>query len=246
MRKILILSLCALPMAALAQKERADIRSGNKQFNAGKYAEAEVDYKRALEKNINSYEANFNLGGALYKQGRNEDATVAFQKIIEDGTNPENQAKTFYNLGNTLVKQRKLDEAIESYKNALRLDPTDVQAKFNLAYAQKLKQEDENKDKDQNKDQNQDNKQNQDQNKDQNDQNKDQKDDPNKEQEKDNKDNKDNKDKKDNKDQQQQQNQSKSEADRMLKAIQAAEDNTKKKVDEQKAQAVGVGKGKQW
>lgn len=241
-----MLSFVALPLVAVAQKERADIRSGNKQFNTGKYSEAEVEYKRALEKNINSYEANFNLGGALYKQGRNEDATASYQKIIEDGTNAENQTKTFYNLGNALVKQRKLDEAIESYKNALRLDPTDVQAKFNLAYAQKLKQEDENKDKDKNQDNkdNKDDQQNKDPNQDQ--QNQDKENDQNKDQEKDKKDNKDNKDSKDNKDQQQQPNPSKSEADRVLKAIQAAEDNTKKKVDEQKAQAVGVGKGKQW
>lgn len=231
MRKLLLI-LIFIPAAAMAQKERADIRSGNKLFVAGKYPEAEVEYKRALEKNINSYEANFNLGGALYKQGRNEDAATAYQKIIEDGTNPEAQSKSFYNLGNSLVKQRKLDEAIESYKNSLRIDPTDIQAKFNLAYAQKLKQEDENKDKDQNQDKNNDQNQNQDQNQDQNnDQNKDDKKD----------------DKKDNKDKQEpQQSPSRSEAERMLKAVQASEDNTKKKVDEQKVQAVGKGTGKQW
>lgn len=233
MRKLLLI-LIFVPVAAMAQKERADIRSGNKLFVAGKYPEAEVEYKRALEKNINSYEANFNLGGALYKQGRNEDAATAYQKIIEDGTNPEAQSKSFYNLGNSLVKQRKLDEAIESYKNSLRIDPTDIQAKFNLAYAQKLKQEDENKDKDkdQNQDKNNDQNQNQDQNQDQNnDQNKDDKKD----------------DKKDNKDKQEPQpSPSRSEAERMLKAVQASEDNTKKKVDEQKVQAVGKGTGKQW
>lgn len=231
MRNLSII-LLLLPLAAFAQKERSDVRTGNKLYDKGKYPEAEVEYKRALEKNINSYEANFNLAGALYKQGRYEDAISILQKTAQDGSDLENQSKALYNLGNNLLKLRKLDESIESYKSALRINPTDVQAKFNLAYAQKLKQEDENKDKnqDQNQDQNQ-NQNNQDQNQDQN-QNQDKQDDK--------------QDKKDDKQNQQQPPPQKSEAERMLKAIQAAEDNTKKKVDEQKVQVVGKQQGKQW
>ncbi len=268
MRRLLIIpTLLLMPAAVWAQKERADIRQGNRAYYEGKYPEAEVGYKRALEKNISSYEANFNLAGALYKQGRYDDAAATYQRLVQDGTDLERQASAYYNMGNTLVKQRKLDEAIEAYKNALRLVPDDKEAKFNLAYAKKLKQDEDQKNNQNqnnqnnpNQDQNNPNggggQNNQDQNKDQNkDQNQDQNDqnqnkDQNKNQNKNNQDKNQGDNQKD-KNQggqqpQQQPSTSRDEAERMLQAIQASDDNTKKKVDEQKAQAVGVGSGKQW
>lgn len=256
-RLLLIHTLLLVPVAAWGQKERADIRQGNRAYYEGKYPEAEVGYKRAIEKNIGSYEANFNLAGALYKQGRYDDAAATYGKLAQDGTDAQRQASTYYNMGNTYVKQRKLDEAIEAYKNALRLVPEDKEAKFNLAYAKKLKQEEEKKNKD-----NQDN-QNQNQNQDQNggggggqdnnnDQNKN--DDPNRDKDKNRNQNPDqNKgdgDQDKNRDQDnrggQQPSASRDESERLLRAIQASEDNTKKKVDAEKAAAAGVRGGKQW
>lgn len=251
------------PAALWAQKERADIRAGNRAYYEGKYPEAEVGYKRAIEKNISSYEANFNLAGALYKQGRYDDAAATYQKLAQDGTDTERQASTYYNMGNTYVKQRKLDEAIEAYKNALRLTPDDKEAKFNLAYAKKLKQ-DEDKKNDQNQNQNQDQNQdrnqngggggNDDRNRDKNqDQNKNNdknrnNNDPDKNNDKNNDRNGDrNEDKPDGgQSPQQQPSASRDESERLLRAIQASEDKTKKKVDAEKAQAVGARGGKQW
>lgn len=223
----------------MAQSERSDIRNGNSLYKAGKYTESEVKYKQAQGKNPTSYEAAFNLGGALYKQQRYEDAAAGYAKLAEDGIDFERQGNTFFNLGNAQLniykhgsgedKNKRLDEAISSYKEALRRNPSDMQSKFNLAYSQKLKQEQENKDnQDKDKDKNKDQDQNQDQNKDK----------------QDNKDNKDNKDKQDKKDQQDQQQ--KQDNDRMLKAVQAAEDKTKEKVDQKESQSAGVGVGKQW
>lgn len=263
MRNYLMLSLLSFtPLAVWGQKERADIRQGNRAYYEGKYPEAEVGYKRAIEKNINSYEANFNLAGALYKQGRYDDAAAAYQKLAQDGSDVQRQASTYYNMGNTYVKQRKIDEAIEAYKNALRLTPDDKEAKFNLAYAKKLKQQQEQE---QNKDQNN---QNQNQNQDQNgggggggggqnndsDQNQDRNQNPNRDNDSDrNKENNDrDKDRNNNRDDrndrqpQQQPSASREESERLLRAIQASEDNTKKKVDAEKARAVGTRGGKQW
>lgn len=246
-RQGLLLSILLFSVgAARGQRERADIRQGNRAYYEGKYPEAEVGYKRAIEKNINSYEANFNLGGALYKQERYDDAEAAYGKLAQDGTDPRRQAATYYNQGNTYVKQRKLDEAIEAYKNALRLVPDDKEAKFNLAYAKKLKQQQEqNQDRNQNQNQNQDNNgggggggQDPDQNRnpDQNNPNQDRnRSDQNK-----------GNDNQDRNGESQQQPSSREESERLLRAIQAAEDNTKKRVDAEKAEAVGVGRGKQW
>ncbi len=258
-RLLLINTLLLVPVAVWGQKERADIRQGNRAYYEGKYPEAEVGYKRAIEKNINSYEANFNLAGALYKQGRYDDAAATYGKLAQDGTDAQRQAATYYNMGNTYVKQRKLDEAIEAYKNALRLVPEDKEAKFNLAYAKKLKQEEEKKNKDNQDNQNQNQDQNggggggQDNNNDQNknnDPNRDKDKNQNPDQNKGDGDPDKNRDRnKDNQSGQQPRQQpsaSRDESERLLRAIQASEDNTKKKVDAEKAAAAGVRGGKQW
>lgn len=236
------LTLASTVSAAHAQQERSDIRKGNNLYEKGKFTEAEVKFKQAIQKNPSSYEATYNLAGALYKQNRMEEAATQYAKIIE-GKDNDNDANTLYNVGNTMVNTRKLDEAIESYKKSLRLNPNDMQTKFNLAYAQKLKEEDD-KNKDKNKDQDKDqDKDNKDDNQDKNDKNNENKDDKNKDQDdkKDkNKDDKKNEQEKKQKQQQQKQNQ------QILDAIQAAEDKTKEKVDKEKAEAYGAGQGNQW
>lgn len=248
--------LLFLSSGAWGQRERADIRQGNRAYYEGKYPEAEVGYKRAIEKNIASYEANFNLAGALYKQERYDDAAAAYGRLAQDGTEVGRQAATYYNMGNTYVKQRKIDEAIEAYKNALRLVPEDREAKFNLAYAKKLKQQQE-----QNRDQNQ-NDRNQDQNQDQNggggenggqqdnDRNRDSDSDRDKDPNRDRNDGSDDRNRGDNRDRegdsQRQPSSAREDSERLLRAIQAAEDNTRKKVEAEQVQAVGARGGKQW
>ena len=45
-----VLLLLMLPLAVSAQSARQHVRQGNKQFRAGNYADAEVAYRKALEK----------------------------------------------------------------------------------------------------------------------------------------------------------------------------------------------------
>jgi len=86
----------------------------------------------------------------------------------------DEKARAFHNLGNSQLMGNKIDESIESYKKALRKNPTDLETKYNLAYAQllKKKQDEQQKNQDKNKDNKDKDEQNQDQDK--QDQNKDQ------------------------------------------------------------------------
>ncbi|HEX3073334.1 MAG TPA: tetratricopeptide repeat protein [Ignavibacteriales bacterium] len=176
---LFLLFLGTLP--AMAQSQRSLLNDGLDQYNEKKYADSEVSFKKSLEKpgELN-FHSNYNLGDALYKQGRYDEAAQYFQNSLQYAKDDkELSAKAFYNIGNSLAKKEKYKEAVEAYKNSLKLNPKDTEAKYNLSYAlEKLKQQqnqqnknDQNKDKnkDQNKDQqkNQD-KNNQDKNKDQN------------------------------------------------------------------------------
>jgi Ca-activated chloride channel homolog len=169
-----------------AQQDRKYVRQGNKEYSNSKYSDSETLYRKALESNKDSYEWAFNTGDALYKQGKFEDAAKQFEALTERKLTDKQMASVYHNLGNSFLQAQKLPESIDAYKNALRKNPSDMETKYNLAYAMNLLQQQKNqqgnKDNKDNKDKNKDNKkQDKDQNKDQD---KDQKNQQNKEQQK--------------------------------------------------------------
>lgn len=246
----LTLALCAA--SAQMYPERREIRKGNALYEKGEFQTAEERYRRAVEKAPGSYEAAYNLSNSLYKQERYDEAEALAGTLAADSAYMDNAAAAFYNKGNAQFQQRKLQEALESYKESLRRNPDDMEAKFNLAYVQKLLENenenggggenDQNQDQDQNSDQNQDQNQNQDQ--DQQNDNQDQEQDQQEEQ--DNSDQNSGDPQGDPADQEQQQGgMDRETADQLLDAMQGAEDNTKERVDAQKARVVGRS-GKNW
>jgi tetratricopeptide (TPR) repeat protein len=155
-----------------AQTIRSSIRDGNRAYEKGKYNDAEVEYKKALEKDAKSHAGLFNLGDALYKQQRYDEAMREYNNAALATRNTDNRAASYYNLGNSFFRSNKLQESIEAYKQALRTNPGDEDARYNLQLAlDRLKQQQQNKDQQkkqkdqqqQNQQQNQDQKQNQNQ-----------------------------------------------------------------------------------
>ncbi len=158
---LLIFILLLNNIMVFSQKEKKYIREGNKHFGKEEYENSEVSYRKALKEESNSFNALFNLGDAIYKQEKYEDAAGEFSGASQMNTDKINRAKTFHNLGNSLLKANRLEESIECYKNALRNNPADLETKYNLAYAQDLlkqqqqqqKQDQDKEQKDQNQDQ---------------------------------------------------------------------------------------------
>lgn len=205
----------------LAQPERGSVRSGNRAYKKGDTERAEVDYRRALEKNPESLFARYNLGNAVFKNGRAEEASNIVKGLDSLADEPL-KANIYHNLGNYSLDQKKYQEAIEQYKSSLRINPSDMETKSNLAYAQKMLKREQDKNQNQNKD-------NQDKNKDNKDQNKD-----NEEQNREN--------------QNQKQPQiTPQSAQQMLQAIQNKERETQEKVNKERAKALqGRQKEKNW
>lgn len=135
--KFLLFSLlCAT--GSRAQSENALIRRGNEAFQKGDYNAAADFYTRSRQKNPDNPTAGFNLGAALYRLGHNDSVRHVLQDILRKNPSPDLAAKAWHNLGNTYLSERKPQEAIEAYKNALRLNPDDDDTRYNLAYAQRL------------------------------------------------------------------------------------------------------------
>lgn len=250
-RKLLIFALSVvLPVCAFCQqdystkRERNYIREGNELFKEKRYAEAEAAFKKALQENGNSPIAKFNLATTYLKQVNLNDTTQngllsETQQLLKETASiadPKLASKAYYDLGNIFYNQKNYAQSIAMYKDALRRNPDDDQARQNLRLAQKQLQNQ------QNQQQNQDNKQD---NKDQQKQNQDQ----NKEKNKNGQDQQ----KADNQQQKQPQQppkngMSKENAEQILQTMQNEEKNTQDKVNKAKMQQMKGGRrtGKQW
>ena len=179
-RVFIILALVLSPFAfspLMAQKEAPDIRHGNRDYNKDNFSEAEVDYRRGLEKNDKSYQAHYNLGNSLFRQNKYPEAAEEFVKaaqLIDPKKDKQKAASTYHNLGNSLFAQQQYDKAVAAYQNALRANPKDDDTRYNMVKAmQLLQQQQQQQQKQQNQDQHQ-NQNQQQQQQDQQDQNQDQ------------------------------------------------------------------------
>ena len=129
--------------SASAQKypERSLVRKGNRDFAKERYDRSIERYTKALEAAPENFEAAYDLGGALYRTEKYEEAAKTLERIAADSTRTDQErAEAFYNLGNAQFKQEKYPEALESYKNSLRMNPADQEAKYNYAYTKRLLQ----------------------------------------------------------------------------------------------------------
>ena len=134
---------------------------GNKLYKKGQVGKAKNAYLSALKSQPQSPEIAFNLGNAYYKEESFEDSLKSYRAAAKDESSPSLQSKAFYNLGNSLFRSQELDKAAEFYKQALRLNPKDEDAKYNLELL--TKQQQEQKKDNQKQDQKKDQKQSQDQ-----------------------------------------------------------------------------------
>lgn len=160
---LLTLFVCG-EVSAQQMKERGLVRKGNRQFKREQFEKSVDSYQRALQHDSTSFEAKYDLASALYRTERYEKAEKTLLGIVNDTTRTElERGEVAYNLGNTQFAQQKYKEALSSYRQAMRCNPNDEDAKFNYAFTKRLIQQQEQQQQQQSQDQNQDNKeQNQD------------------------------------------------------------------------------------
>ena len=146
-RKAVMLMLLLLTViGAQAQSDRQYVRQGNKQFRLGNYAEAEVRYRKAVEKNERNPQANYNLGNALLAQRKDSSSVSQLEMAAKLETAPIRKAQAYHNIGVICQNKKMFGEAIEAYKEALRLNPADDETRYNLALCkrqQKQQQQDQ-------------------------------------------------------------------------------------------------------
>ena len=143
MRKFLLILSLLISITSFAQNKKSFLRDGNTFYIDSSYNEAEMQYRKSLEKDQDYFNASFNLADAVYKQERYKEASALFDALKDDAPTDEDLAKVYHNLGNSLVKEGELDDAIAAYKSALRINPNDNETRHNLALSKQQKQEQE-------------------------------------------------------------------------------------------------------
>lgn len=154
-RRDSLLTVYSLP------KEFELINAGNMGYNTGNLEQADSNYNAALAVNSKSPVSNLNQGVTKVRE------IVAMEMMTEEGQLPDSvmgplveqasrhfenaaaprtekgnvSSKAFYNLGNIAFTQKDFGKAIDMYKEALRLNPGDDQARRNLRIAQLQKNE---------------------------------------------------------------------------------------------------------
>jgi len=152
MMRVLFVFILLLPFVANAQSKKNYLRNGNDLYQDSLFNDAEMKYRKSLEKDQDYFSASYNLADAIYKQERYEESANLFDALTDNAKTKNEKAKIYHNLGNSLLKQQKIKESIAAYKDALRNSPTDKDTRHNLALAQKMLQQ-QNKEQQQNQQQ---------------------------------------------------------------------------------------------
>lgn len=152
MNRILVILIALFSITQVwAQQEGPDLRRGNKEYKHENYTEAEVNYRRGLDKNNDSFEGHFNLGDALFRQEKYPEALEQYQKAesLLKGDDKTRKAEldrrlaaTYHNMGNALYAQQQYDKSVAAYQQSLRHNPKDNDTRYNLVKAmQQLQQQ---------------------------------------------------------------------------------------------------------
>lgn len=242
MRKICLLFLFVLlATTGFAQRlVRQATREGNNLFHKEDFLNAEIQYRKALEVAPNDSLATYNLGNALIRQQQDEKAKESLQQFVnaasaaQKGGNRTLASKAYFNAGDVCMAAQQYQEAVQFFKRSLRNNPLDDEARYNLALAQKLLQQQQ----DENQDQNKDDQQQQQQQQDQQQQNQNQQQDQNKDQQQQDPPQQDqqNQDQQEQQPQQQQGQMSQDQAEAILNANNRDEQQTQEKVQQQQMQ----------
>ena len=176
----IFLSCLCLPFYGQDIESKLTMKKGNNAYLSGDYNQSNELYNQSLKMDTSNAKAAFNNGNSSFMGGDFETSRSNYAQFIDSKNSKEEKSKAYYNIGNSYLTEYAksmqdnngqapntslLSNAVENYKNSLRNNPKDEDARYNLSYAMKLLQQ--NKDQ-QNKDQQNKDQQNKDQqNKDQ-------------------------------------------------------------------------------
>lgn len=266
-RAYTFLALFACAAAMYAQSYRSTVNNGNEKFRQQQLDEAKKDYSRAAAIEPERLESHFNLGNVAYRNSDYENAVKSYKKAGERAKSREEGAQIWYNAGDAFLdaaekggelpamkqgagaqgggsanemRMEGYRQAIRAFKEALKLNPEDEDARYNLAYAMKRLHELQQQNQQQNQKQDQKDKQKKDKEQKDQDKKKQDQDKQKQDQEQQNKDRQQNQPPPSGKPNQKKM--SRQQAEQILNALQRDEKRLQEKLRQQRASRVNVDK----
>jgi len=132
---VISLGFSILYQESFSQKENMLILRGNRYYKEKQLDQAKDQYQKAIEQAPDNPAANYNMGNVHFRKNKYDDAIKSYEQSIQHTTDKAIKEKGLYNSGVAWIKQEKLPESIDSWKNALKLDPADADARENLQKA---------------------------------------------------------------------------------------------------------------
>ena len=148
-----VLTIMILTAGINLQAQTRYIKEGNKLYEQQKYKEAAADYARAIAKDPSNTPGLFNYGNSLYQMKQYDSSRKVLATTAKVAKDKPERAAANYNIGNTYMSQQKWEDAVNSYKATLRNNPQDLDAKYNLSYAQQMLKKEQQQNKKDKKDQ---------------------------------------------------------------------------------------------
>ena len=133
------------------ERYRTLVYEGNQKFNGKDYDGASSKYMEAIKSNDKDFTAHYNLGNALYKNKKYEEAKAEFEKAKQLSQTLPDKAASLHNLGNTYMQMNQPEKAADYYKQSLKQDPYNESTRKNYEIAKlKEKENQQNKNDQQN------------------------------------------------------------------------------------------------
>ena len=168
MKRTIITILCVLLFASAlgmtlfswTKKANAEVAAGNRAFTAQDYETALQHYSAAQSQVPGQAEPLYNAANVYYQQQALDQAQQSLEQAL---TQPHKSIEAFirFNLGNVAYLTKQFDAAVTQYESALRIDPADQEAKYNLELALLQQQDQQNQQQQDQQNQQQDQQQNQ-------------------------------------------------------------------------------------
>lgn len=152
MKNLIYIVILFCSSFAGAQEWRDSLKVARDSYKKEDYAKALKYYQSAQKKAPENIDLSDEMGQSAYKAREFERAEKIYQQSANAKKSQSDKAKTYHNMGNSRMKKKDYSGAVESYKEALRNNPTDDQTRYNLSEAIRRLKDEQKKQQQQDKD----------------------------------------------------------------------------------------------
>lgn len=119
------------------------LRNAEEDLAENDFPSAEANYRKAVSKQPGNVTSRYNMANMYYGKEKPAQAATRLKQAAKIAETKEDKHKIFHNLGNSFMKQKKYQEAVNAYKDALRNNPKDEETRYNYALAKKMLEEEQ-------------------------------------------------------------------------------------------------------